>query len=252
MDPLLFRDSVLHWLRAPIAEGDALCPLCDGIMDRFGDHALVCPCGGDRTKRHNLIRNQVYHFAASAGFNPELEKPGLLQPRPFIGPLPEDGILRQDPAARRPADVYLPRWRRGTPIALDFAVTSGLRDIPATIQDANSCLTAYEDFKRSHLDTDRLCTEEGLAFAPVIFEASGGACGPTAAKILAELAKAKSIITGEPQDRVLTHLYQSLGIILHRENARARLKRLRSHAYGSEGLLAVAATLQSPAAAEES
>ena len=91
-----------------------------------------------------------------------------------------------------------------------------------------------------------------MAFAPIIFEASGGACGPTAAKILAELAKAKSIITGEPQDRVLTHLYQGLGIILHRENARARLKRLRSHAYGSEGLLAVAATLQSPAAAEES
>ena len=131
-----------------------------------------------------------------------------------------------------------------------FASTAVL--LSATLQDSNSCLTAYEDFKRSHLDTDRLCIEEGLAFAPVVFEASGGACGPTAAKILAELAKAKSIITGEPQDRVLTHLYQGLSIILHRENARARLKRLRSHAYGSEGLVAVAATLQSPSAAEES
>ena len=81
IDPLLFRTDVLRWLRIPVAEADAICPLCDGIQDKYGDHALVCPCGGDRTKRHNLLRNQVYHFAASAGLNPELEKPGLLRTR---------------------------------------------------------------------------------------------------------------------------------------------------------------------------
>ena len=32
------------------------CPLCNGIADRFGDHARACPCGGDRTKRHNGLR----------------------------------------------------------------------------------------------------------------------------------------------------------------------------------------------------
>ena len=78
-------------------------------------------------KRHNLIRNEVFYFCAGAGLNPELERPGLLQPRPLLGALAEDGS-RGDPHSRRPADVYLPRWRQGVPAALDFAVTSGLRD----------------------------------------------------------------------------------------------------------------------------
>ena len=59
IDPFLFRTSILRWLRAPLAESDGICPLCDGVLDRFGDHCLVCPCGGDRTKRHNLLRNSV-------------------------------------------------------------------------------------------------------------------------------------------------------------------------------------------------
>ena len=36
------------------------------------------------------------------------------------------GAAPGDPTARRPADVYIPRWRQGLPLAMDFAVTSGL------------------------------------------------------------------------------------------------------------------------------
>ena len=140
----------------PIFEADGICSLCDGVLDKYGDHCLVCPCGGDRTRRHNFLRNVVFHYAASSGLAPELEKPGLLQPRPFTGPVAEDGSKPTDPEARRPADVYLPRWRRGTPLALDFAVTSGLRNIPASIQDPAIAVTSYEDFKRNHLDTERM------------------------------------------------------------------------------------------------
>ena len=73
----------------PFSDEDSICPLCHAVQDRFMDHGLVCGCGGDRTKRHNCLRNETYHFAASAGLNPELEKPGRLpQGKPTFGDLP--------------------------------------------------------------------------------------------------------------------------------------------------------------------
>ena len=67
-------------------------------MDRFGDHALVCCGGGDRTRRHNLLRNMVFHAAASANLHPELEKPGLLPQRPIFGSLFEAARWTMTPA----------------------------------------------------------------------------------------------------------------------------------------------------------
>ena len=195
-----------------------------------------------------MLRNYTFHYARSAGLNPELEKPGLLQPRPSLGSTPEDGSRPSNPEARRPADVFLPRWRRGTPTALDFAVTSGMRNVRACIQDALSAVTSYEDFKRGHLGTERLCSDEGFAFCPMVVEAIGGAWGPAAVKVFNELAKSKSILTGEPVDHLLTQLYQSLSVILRRENARAVVKRASSQASVSDAVLAAAATLQSQAA----
>ena len=48
----------------------------------WGDHALVCGCGGDRVTRHNLVRD-VVHSAANdkACLGAVLEKPGLLPVR---------------------------------------------------------------------------------------------------------------------------------------------------------------------------
>ena len=85
IDPSLYRTTILRWLRVPLFESEFHCTLCDEVVDRFGDHCLVCSVGGDRTKRHNLIRNEVYHQCCSAGLNPELECPGLLRPRLLFG-----------------------------------------------------------------------------------------------------------------------------------------------------------------------
>ena len=139
---------------------------------------------GDKTKRHNLLRNEVFYFCKNANLNPELESPGLLQPRPISGSTQEDGVARDDTRNRRPADIYLPRWRRGGPAALDFAVTSVLRsDIVRRLAvDGSSAVSAYEDVKRSHLDTAASCQTEGLTFIPVVCEADGEDWGPAAQK----------------------------------------------------------------------
>jgi len=133
-------------------------------------------------------------------------------------------------------------------MALDFAVTSGLRDIPATLQDPSAATASYEDYKRTHLGTERACTDEGFAFTPMVVEAVGGGWGAAASKVYSELAKQKSLISGEPEDRLAMQLYQNLSIILHRENARSILKRLRGPAQASQAVTAAALVLQAEAA----
>ena len=114
-------------------------------MDIYGDHALTCAVGGDRTKCHNMIRKVGVRLATSASWRPEPEKSDLLKADSTDG---ENISARGDeaqPEARRPADIFVPRWDLGGSAALDFAVTSGLRT-DGLEQTANqgglSCLTA--------------------------------------------------------------------------------------------------------------
>eukprot|EP00973_Karenia_brevis_P005963 811082-Karenia_brevis.AAC.1 len=104
-------------------------------MDSYGDHALVCGCNGDRTVRHNALRNAVCAEASVGNMSPEREKAGLLPARPSEDGAPhaasEDEVAEyaqtRRARGRRPADIYLPRGIKGVPMALDFACTSGMR-----------------------------------------------------------------------------------------------------------------------------
>ncbi len=230
VEPAFFTSMLQRRLRLPIFDSEHYCPLCDGVVDVYADHCLVCCGGGDRTKRHNLLRNLAHNQCLGAGFSSELERPGLLRPRPLVGGVEEDGTRFDGPhndAGRRPADVYVPRWRRGAPACLDFAVTSGLRTerLRATADDAASVTSHYEGWKCGYLGTQSHCQAEGMVFIPMIIEAHGGGWGTEAAKVWSELAKTHALASGELRATVATRLLQSLAITLHRENARAILRR---------------------------
>ena len=102
----------------------------------------------------------------------------------------------------------------------------------------------YEDFKRNHLSTERLCADLGFAFAPMMIETCGGFWGPAASTIFAEPAETKSIFTSEPKDVGQTQFFQSLGVIRHRENVRAVARRTFPIDTFSPDLLLAASTLQ--------
>ena len=59
----------------------------------------------------------------------------------------------------------------------------------------------------------------------MICEADGGGWGPAAHKVWSELAKHKALASGEQDSTIVSRLLQSLGLILHKENARAILRR---------------------------
>ena len=174
----------------------------------------------------------VFHAAEAANLRPELEKPGLLPLRPLMGSTSEDGTASNEyasrPGARRPADVFIPRWRLGPPAAWDFAVTSGLRlglHTAAANPDGITC--RYEDLKCTHQDTRADCLAQGISFIPMVVEAVGGGWGKMARCVWSELAKISALATGELEtERTCgTMLQQRLAMVLQRENARACLRR---------------------------
>ena len=139
---------------------------------------------------------------------------------------------------RRPADVWFSSWKGDGPAAIDFAVTSGLRNdlLNAAVTDTASICGAYENFKRGYLNTEAECQERGLVFLPFIMEAHGGGFGPTARKVLGQVARAGAAKEGEEVEEQAAGLMRRMSISLQRENARSVLRRLpglRAHTPGA-------------------
>jgi hypothetical protein len=145
IDAPLFRVALKHRLRTPVFDRDGFCPCCGVVMDIWGDHAITCACGGDRTIRHNAIRDICFDEATSGGLRPEREKAGLFPPRPDADDLPASASA---PGQRRPADVWLPRGSRERGEPFDFAVTPALRGV-AFRQTADAPEAVFADYKHS-------------------------------------------------------------------------------------------------------
>ena len=101
--------------------------------------------------------------------------------------------------------------------------------VDRSAEDGSASTKAYEEFKRTYMNTEDACREEGITFIPMICEAHGGGWGPAAHKVWSELAKHKALVSGEHVSTIVSRLLQSMGFILHRENARATLRRLPTY-----------------------
>ena len=222
IDAPLFRISLERRLRAQICD-DGFCPCCGDFISKYGEHALVCPCGGGHTVRHNAARNVCFEEASLAGTRPEREKASQLHKRPAADDLP------QERSARRPADIWLPRGPSDHPEALDFAITSATRF--QLIREASATLelvfARYEEHKRDHQQhTAQQCEQAGIRFIPMIMEAHSGSWSPLARNMLDWIARRSAAITLEEPATVSLRIAQRLSATLHRENSRAILKRL--------------------------
>jgi len=228
----LFVVALKRRCRIRVQEEDAPCPACGGTMDSFGDHALVCPCRGDRTIRHNVIRDLVHREAVEAGLGAEKEKPGLLPPRPL-----EDGITGPPAgnqgvrSSRRPADIWLPRGlghSANKPAAVDFGVTSGMKadKVARAAEGRGEGIPAdYSRTKWDHLRTGGSCAREGFTFVPTIFEAHGGGWGVEARRVAGLIAHHQRIRGQWCPEGHAFKVAQRISVALHRENARAVLRR---------------------------
>ena len=220
-DSPLFQVALKRRLRAPLFESDGPCQLCGEVMDRWGDHALTCSCGGDRTIRHNAVRNICYEEALDAGLRPEREKAGLLPGRPVADGMPVIGN------GRRPADVWLPRGPNGKGEALDFAVSSGMQSelFQSSAETPGLVFHRYEELKRNFKDIAASCEVAGFQFTPLVVEAHGGGWSPGTRHIFDFIAATQAACHHEVPASVSLKIAQRISCTLHKENARAILRR---------------------------
>ena len=225
----LFRIGLRRRLRMPVWSQDTNCSLCGQVMDKWGDHALVCGCGGDRVIRHNMIRDVVHSAAKKAGLGAVLEKPGLLIPRE---PTDVDRPPDPDPpdpssASRRPADVWVPRGPGGGPEAWDFSVSSAFRLGPATPDPAAfaDVFSSAEARKRTFLDTASQCMSAGITFCPLVIEAVGGGWSDALRSVVSWIASEGNRNSSDGHSGTSFKIAQRISCALHQENARAILKR---------------------------
>ena len=216
MEPAIFIAELRVRLRVPEAAADAWCPRCDGVLDCHGHHAGMCVAGGERTQRHNAVRDLVFAWAERAGLRPEKERTGLLLPQ-----CPDD----TQSARRRPADVYLPALS-GSPAALDFAITAPQRQETLAMAGRATGAAADADarHKESHLDTARSCEHQGVTFVPMVAETTGTWDKGTMT-VLKHVAKAVSARTGEDPASTQAAILQELSVAMRSWRARAALRR---------------------------
>ena len=227
LDGELFRISAKRRIRARFCTTHASCPLCGDALDLYMDHALVCPCGGDRTVRHNLVCKDLTSDLKCLGLNPVQEKPGLL---PIANSDLEGnaGNFRSvGRNGRRPADVWIPLWENGRGTAVDTALTSGLAGswLQKVVQDPNGPTVFYEEHKRNDRDTESHCEAQGFHLLPLIVEAHSGAFGGNAAEFVRQLGKRRGAQLGSSAGLQTTSIVSRIQATLRRETARAILRR---------------------------
>lgn len=196
----------------------ARCPICHSAADPFGDHHVGCGGNGDRILRHNSLRDAIFTAAQSAALAPRREVPSLIP-----------GSMS------RPADVYLPSWKRGRPAAMDVTVISTMQ--PATIQGAaitqgHSLLVGEARKLSAHAGA---CNEVGVSFIPIVFESLGG-LSSSAVSNLTYLGRLVGQRLGIPPSESIRHLFQRCAISLWRGNAALWIRRLPTLAPSVDGV----------------
>ena len=111
--------------------------------------------------------------------------------------------------------------------ALDFAVSSGLQSelFHPVAETPGLVFQRYEDMKRWFKDTSQSCEASGFKFVPMVVEAHGGGWSPLARTTIDWISKQQALSLNEDPSAVSLRIAQRISCTLHRENARAILRR---------------------------
>jgi hypothetical protein len=177
-DDAVFVIAVRLRLAIPLEERASLCVFCQATQaDVMGDHALTCMHGGNKTRVHTLLVDQLVHIASKAGALPQREV------HPFAG---ADEHYRMDVVVRLPGS-------RNIAELCDVAVTHPCAAChvskPYSRHPAgeNGAADAYEKVKTDKYGA-ALARLPDARLKPMVFDSFGGVSS-TCAETLKALSK---------------------------------------------------------------
>ena len=214
-----FRLCLQYWLGLQMVSEGTSCPICQAEADPQGDHQVGCGGNGDRIFRHDSIRDALFSAAHSAALAPRKEVPALIPG-----------------SSSRPADIYLPNWRRGQPSALDVTVISSLQRMTLEGAATTQGFSLAVGKERKMAAHSAACHSVGVSFIPLVVEALGG-WDEEAVATIRSVGRLLGQRVGIPPAESSRHLFQRLAIALWRGNAALWIHRLPSRPPEVDGVI---------------
>ena len=216
MEGRAFSLACKYRLGLPVYQADGPCGACGKPSDKMGDHAIAaCAIGGERNRRHDLLRDRIFDTAAAAVLAPQKEASGLCEDHPD----------------RRPGDILLHGWElsHGKPTtAFDVTVVSPLCSVNATVADPLDALTKAHDRKHAKYNPlanpPTLSPDVHLVPLPVT---TFGAWSDDASTHLRKFAAFQATNKGLDHASTVRFFFQRLAITLQRMNAQMLITRCR-------------------------
>ena len=204
LEPNEFQIALKWWLGIGVSKGST-CVYCPNhSLDHLGHHSLTCKRGGDVVTHHNRLRDcHLAHVGCQVEMGSEW---GLEKSR------------------TRPADVLIPNWSLGKPVALDLTVTSPLNAEIISKASVTAGSAAYAAEQRKHVANDPKCNELGWVCIPLAVELYG-CWGSETRQTLSRLGSRLACQLRCSKSQAIIRLYGNLSITLVRANARALLAR---------------------------
>ena len=185
----------------------------------YGDHHVGCGGNGDRIFRHDSIRDAIFSVAQSAALAPRKEAPSLI------------------PSSRsRPADIYLPTWKRGQPAALDVTVISAMQQLTQAGAASTLGYALHVGEERKMAAHAEACRSVGVHFVPIVAETLGG-LSEVAIDTIRSIARLQGQRLGIPPPDSTRHLFQRLAISLWKGNATLWIRRQPTRPAAVDGIV---------------
>ena len=201
LPPFGSRMTSLEWqyaakfrLGKPLFPREVTCPCCKReLLDVFGIHACYCSSMGGAKSRHDLTRDKLASFMASARMQHRVET-GFLLTDTHAGP--------------KPADIYLPHWTDGRAACVDLTIVNSVSTCFANRPfDAMEPFYIAENAKFSKYAD--VCSERGLTLIPFVLGSHGG-FNESAVDLMKDIGSAWSQVSDLPASVAIANIRRSL------------------------------------------
>ena len=200
--------ALQHRLGLSLAAPGDTCSVCDKDppreLDVLGHHHVTCSTGGFVTVRHNRLRDNFNFLCYMAGLTAQKEK----------------GASHGD--LSRPADLLVSDWSLGKSAAFDFTIVSPL--VSDNLHLAGGLDVVERAAALKHQENDDKCDDLGWVCIPMAVDTYGRWC-EEAHTAFASIASNIHTRTKASLAASTNSVYNALGIVLARQNARAILAR---------------------------